>query len=217
MIGGELISSNADLNSLKTPGNYGCGNSVAATLANSPTTIGFRLEIGYAYGDNAYIYQLATRASDGRFYHRRCYVADGTWTAWRQFASVLDIYPVGAVYISYTSTSPASLFGGTWTAITGRFPYFNAGTGTGGSNTHALTVAQMPKNYASFTIRTVEGSNVIVASSGATVTNVSGDYSYVIVHATSGGDARKYTFTGSGSAHNNMPAYQTFYAWRRTA
>lgn len=38
------------------------------------------------------------------------------------------IYPVGSVYMSYTSTSPASLFGGNWTAITGHFPYFNNGT-----------------------------------------------------------------------------------------
>lgn len=44
------------------------------------------------------------------------------------------VYPVGSVYISYTSKSPASLFGGNWTAITGHFPYFNAGNTTGGSN-----------------------------------------------------------------------------------
>ena len=59
-------------------------------------------------------------------------------------AIVLKAYPVGAIYISYYSTSPASLFGGTWLAITGRFPYFNAGTDTGGSNTHTLTEAEMP-------------------------------------------------------------------------
>lgn len=45
-------------------------------------------------------------------------------------------FPVGFVYSSMNSTSPASTFGGTWTAITGKFPYFNAGTSTGGSTTH---------------------------------------------------------------------------------
>ena len=34
---------------------------------------------------------------------------------------MLAIYPVGAVYISANSTSPASLFGGTWESIGGRF------------------------------------------------------------------------------------------------
>ena len=32
--------------------------------------------------------------------------------------SRLDAYPVGAVYTSTVSTSPASLFGGTWAAVT---------------------------------------------------------------------------------------------------
>ncbi len=33
----------------------------------------------------------------------------------------LKAYPVGAYYISESATSPASLFGGTWTQVTGRF------------------------------------------------------------------------------------------------
>lgn len=45
-------------------------------------------------------------------------------------------FPIGFVYSSMNSTSPASIFGGSWTEIKGRFPYFNAGTETGGSNTH---------------------------------------------------------------------------------
>ena len=53
------------------------------------------------------------------------------------YVNLIDlVYPVGAVYISYRSDNPVNLFGGSWTAITGRFPYFNAGTDTGGSNTH---------------------------------------------------------------------------------
>lgn len=45
-------------------------------------------------------------------------------------------YPVGAIYLSWSSTSPASLFGGTWTQITDRFLYCHNSSGTnGGSNT----------------------------------------------------------------------------------
>ena len=113
-----------------------------------------------------------------------------------------NVFKVGYVWISYTNTSPSGLVGGTWTPITGRFPYFNAGTSTGGSNTHTLTVAQMPSHNhhlpaSLFNVGSGAGSTVLSAI---------------------GSGANKYTdVTGGGSAHNNMPAYQTFYAWRRTA
>lgn len=113
-------------------------------------------------------------------------------------------YPVGAVYISYVSTSPASLFGGTWTAITGRFPYFNAGTATGGSNTHTLTVAQMPSHthsYGNFFTQRYDWVSGGVQQIASGVDDLSSGLQY----------------TGGGAAHNNMPAYQTLYAWRRTA
>ena len=119
----------------------------------------------------------------------------------------LMAHPVGTVYISYEATSPAELFGGTWTPITGRFPYFNAGTATGGSNTHTLTIAQMPSHNHSVRIRretnaTAKGTNWMrVSSDGAWVT--SSEYQTVAA--------------GGGNSHNNMPAYQTLYAWRRTA
>lgn len=119
-------------------------------------------------------------------------------------AIALLAYPVGAVYISYVSTSPASLFGGTWTAITGRFPYFNAGTATGGSNTHTLTVAQMPShthNYGNFFTQRYDWvANGVQQIASGVDDLVSGLQS-----------------TGGNAAHNNMPAYQTLYAWRRTA
>lgn len=60
------------------------------------------------------------------------------------------IYPVGAIYWSTKSTSPASLFGGTWTQIKDRFllcagSTYSAGS-TGGEAAHTLTVAEMPSH-----------------------------------------------------------------------
>lgn len=60
----------------------------------------------------------------------------------------LAAYPVGAIYISTVSTSPASLFGGTWEQIRGRFllaadDTYTAGS-SGGEAAHALTVNEMP-------------------------------------------------------------------------
>ena len=60
----------------------------------------------------------------------------------------LATYPVGAIYISTISTSPASLFGGTWEQLKDRFllgagDTYAAGA-TGGEAAHALTVNEMP-------------------------------------------------------------------------
>lgn len=60
--------------------------------------------------------------------------------------ALLNAYPVGALYISYQSTSPASLFGGSWSQISGRFLYCTTNVGTGGNNNHTLTVDQMPSH-----------------------------------------------------------------------
>lgn len=124
-------------------------------------------------------------------------------------ADILTIYPVGAIYISYVNTSPAQLFGGTWVSLTGVFPYFNNGTSKGGSNTHTLTVSQMPAHSHEVNLNYyyygTKGSNppVYTDASGSVTSSVTSKITT--------------TSKGGGSAHNNMPAYQTLYAWRRTA
>ena len=126
------------------------------------------------------------------------------------YVNLIDIiYPVGAVYISYTSTNPQVLFGGSWTAITGVFPYFNAGTGTGGSNTHTLTVAEMPNHSHTLHSGTWDGQY-----KGYLTFDTS-----IVYNNSRNGTAFSFGAepNGGGRAHNNMPAYQTFYAWRRTA
>lgn len=61
------------------------------------------------------------------------------------------VYPVGSIYMSVNSTSPASLFGGTWERIKDRFllaagDTYSAGS-TGGEAQHTLTVDEMPSHY----------------------------------------------------------------------
>ena len=65
-------------------------------------------------------------------------------------ANPLAAYPVGAYYMSSDSTSPAVLFGGTWTQIQNRFIYA-AGSGysvnsTGGSATKTLVTDNIPSH-----------------------------------------------------------------------
>ena len=60
----------------------------------------------------------------------------------------LKIYPVGAIYISTSSTNPSVLFGGSWQQITGRFLLacgggYGAGA-VGGEASHVLSYNEMP-------------------------------------------------------------------------
>ena len=135
----------------------------------------------------------------------------------------LDAYPVGSVYISYTSTSPASRFGGQWTELKGVFPYFNHGTAPGGSNTHTLTVAQMPSHSHTFTVNAAyvgwDGTSpgrCFIAGSKSMWDRDGGNPTTYTYSKTDDG-AQVISNTGSTNSHNNMPSYQTLYAWRRTA
>ena len=73
-------------------------------------------------------------------------VAGGTSVADSHIVNL--IYPVGSIYMSVNSTSPATLFGGTCTQLQNRFllgagSSYTAGA-TGGEATHTLTVSEMP-------------------------------------------------------------------------
>ena len=140
------------------------------------------------------------------------------------------IYPVGAIYLSYVSTSPASLFGGTWEAIAagmvlvgynGSDTDFNAAGKTGGAKTHTLTAAQMPahthtQNAHSHSANVQWGT----ANYDQNRRSDTGTGNY----AGSGASTRNVDSTtatnqntGGGGAHNNLQPFFTVYMWRRTA
>ena len=65
--------------------------------------------------------------------------------------NLLDvIYPVGSCYFSISSISPASIIGGTWSAMTGGMLGLTGSTGvaTAGNNggSRTISVNQMPKH-----------------------------------------------------------------------
>lgn len=71
----------------------------------------------------------------GSLYHR--YYENGAWSAWARYMTADEIYPVGSVVIRYDTTSPATLYGGTWQRIEGRMLFGCATTGTvGATGTH---------------------------------------------------------------------------------
>lgn len=106
--------------------------------------------------------------------------------------AVLDAYPVGAVYISYVSTSPASLFGGSWTQITGRFLRAANDVSTGGSDSFSMAT---------------KGSQIAKSSTEGTQYGLQ-----VNTTAFAGRIA-----IANSDTFNKQPAYQDLYVWRRTA
>jgi hypothetical protein len=124
-----------------------------------------------------------------------------------------DIYPVGAIYESTSSTSPATLFGGTWESYGAGRVLVGAGTSdaaymagsTGGESNHTLTVAEMPshKHGLRVGITFETPGNDRSAATTNSVFSTSDDYQIQPV--------------GGGGSHNNMPPYYVVYMWRRTA
>ena len=144
------------------------------------------------------------------------------------------IYPVGSVYISTNSANPATLFGGTWEQIKGRFLvgcgsngvdlYTEAGQ-TGGEANHKLTVNEMPKhnhmgrNYS----HNWDGGVSIPPGrsySNSYVGDESGKWRYSAEQWIVGSEINEMVETGDSGgsqAHNNMPPYLSVYMWYRTA
>lgn len=128
-------------------------------------------------------------------------------------------FPVGYIYQSTNSTSPANTFGGSWTALTdGRFMrYSGSWNSTGGEATHTLTVAEMPKHNHQIDTDTWMMYWGYSASQGASPNyNVANTYGPKANSETTDGTLTG-VYAGSSSAHNNLPPYRTCYAWYRTA
>lgn len=124
--------------------------------------------------------------------------------------SFLDwTYPVGSIYLSVNSTSPAAKFGGTWTPIENLFlypvPTSTAAGVQGGESSHTLTVAEMPshthKTYMAYGANG-DGPNIPIYERSTNKCE-----GYAILPDTSA--------VGGNTAHNNMPPYMTMYAWYR--
>lgn len=134
---------------------------------------------------------------------------------------MLMMYPVGAIYMSTVSTSPASLFGGTWKQLTDRFllgasSAYAAGS-TGGEKTHTLTTSEMPAHAGHLygSAGSLKGKGNATGKwlkeiyDGGTSNPYGWDY----------GDNEYYPANrslGGGAAHNNMPPYLAVYMWKRT-
>ena len=159
-----------------------------------------------------------TQATDlGRKPSKVAVLDESGWIYSRALSSLIleAVYPIGSIYMSVNGTSPATLFGGTWEAIQGKFLLgadgntYKAGN-TGGEATHTLTVDEIPKHT----------HNMYSGNSGAPDTWEPDGGSYLVDSVTQD----KHTwwaslgmnYAGGGAEHNNMPPYLAVYIWKRT-
>ena len=142
--------------------------------------------------------------------HDNTFEIDSSWAV--KSRGIIDlVYPVGSIYLSVGSTSPAALFGGTWQQIENRFLLgagsdYTAGT-TGGEAEHSLTIDEIPSHSHKWPSK-------YSTSIGAYIwytpwTNNSG---------TIDAQVRAHTdAAGGGEAHNNMPPYLAVFVWKRVS
>ena len=162
-------------------------------------------------------------------------INDGSvvWTVQNIRPTALDSYPVGSIYMSVNSTSPADFFGGTWEAMPAGRVLLAQGTSewgveyqagsTGGEHEHQLSVGELPEHEHDVTcsnnglqqhkidIYNDEGRDApYVAGAaggikGSPSTSETGNHSHTI----------SINKTGGNFAHNNMQPFLSVYIWYR--
>lgn len=124
-----------------------------------------------------------------------------------------NVFPVGAIYMSLSNTSPASIFGGTWEALKDRFLLGAGGVypvnSTGGETSHKLTVNEMPSHIHNFKRVSVN------YPTGLRWEDMWGYYQEVPDEPTPSWYDNNISSVGGSATHNNMPPYLTVYMWKR--
>ena len=134
---------------------------------------------------------------------------------------VVDIvYPIGSIYMSVNSTSPATLFGGTWEQLKDKFLLASGDTysngATGGSADATLVSHQHGTN---------ESGEYFVTSEINTANNTTVSYNSngnrIVDGQLSGGSSFHHRvgtgYVGSSATGKNMPPYLVVNVWKRTA
>ena len=125
------------------------------------------------------------------------------------FTNIIDIiYPVGSIYQSMTTTSPATLFGGTWVQIKTFLYGQNTIGNTGGVSSNSLTQENLPPVIEMSSTDTWYGDGSSDAIAMASY------YSQTTVHI-----SRSFYATlaqGKSSPIDNLPPYTTCLIWQRT-
>lgn len=151
-----------------------------------------------------------------------------------------QIYPVGAIYISTSSTNPATLFGGTWEQLEDCFLYaggtIHAAGETGGEAAHAITAEELP-SHRHMAVQVPRSDNQLyhfatmvyqenvcgkveippVTTSGNNRAGFGTAVATVDINKWNFLNLNPYTqYTGGSQAMSLMPPYLAVYVWKRT-
>lgn len=125
------------------------------------------------------------------------------------------IYPVGSIYMSVNSTSPQTLFGGTWEQIQDKFLLASGSTysaGSTGGSADAVVVSHTHPTERDY-ILTTDGAGVSRNSTaGQTGTKVSN-----LLQSADAIYRNQVYNAGESGTGKNMPPYLAVYVWKRTA
>ena len=130
------------------------------------------------------------------------YIKNGS--SWVNY-NLLNAYPVGAIYASASSTSPASLFGGSWTQITNAALRGSTWVGYGGTDTHILSISEMP----SHSHTTKVGIRQSPAGNHRNIMTTNDVWSMA--------DSAQVNNTGGGQAMSLVQRSYNCYMWQRTS
>ena len=140
-------------------------------------------------------------------------------SAWNTYLNL--IYPVGSVYFSYTSTSPADRFGGTWSQLSGD-RYIRASTNVTASGSNSASHSHGAGSYAAKIVPQA-GGNKYTHYALSSTSSWRGDYalaltdSWLDTPAVNMVNGVTVFGTSSSTSVTITPKYQDLYCWRRTA
>ena len=127
-----------------------------------------------------------------------------------------DFYPIGSVYVSFNSTSPASLFGGTWERISNKFLYGTSNDqelgDTGGNSTHTHTLGN---GYAKVDFRSSR-LNLYRKTTAIWTGNIKTDFDMNTDDSGYGGN-QSVELGGKTDSGDSMPPLIKVAIWKRTA
>lgn len=220
---------------------YGVCSTAAATAAKIVTLSGFTLVVGariavkFSYTNNAFSPTLNVNGTGAKSIHFPLtttntknvlransiieFIYDGTKYVMVS-GDALDAYPVGSIYISVNSTSPAGLFGGSWEKITDKFLIGAGGSyslgATGGSKdavvvSHTHYMVGSNGDSLNTTISNSRNSALASYKTGA------GYESYELYAAPDAPDRGKTSVAGDSGTGKNMPPYLAVNIWKRVA
>lgn len=136
----------------------------------------------------------------------------------------LDAHPIGSYYWSNDSTSPATLFGGTWEALPPGYTLIAQGSGSDsfgsftyeagkqyGERKHQLTTDEMPSHHHNYDRKPKNFSNTHLYDDGPQSNCLQSTWK------ASNDEIASTMDSGGNGPHNNIQPSVGAYGWKRTA